>query len=586
MIYPKIPLAQTIVELFRQKDIANIVISPGSRNAPLTLGFCNNDFFKCYSIVDERCAAFFALGIAQQIQKPVALVCTSGSALLNYYPAISEAFYSNIPLIVLSADRPKHLLGIGDGQTIAQKNVYGNHVHYSTDLKVDLRDENRLSEREELPMIKNIENRLERLFGIQQGIQKSNETEINTAIGLALLKHGPVHINVPFDEPLYDTVQKPSVNPSFKALGYRAPKVEDAEINDCVDQWYAAKKKMVLVGAMAPDQIDPKYLNELANDNSVVVFTETTSNIQHPNFFISIDKMIAPMSNGDFRKLQPDILLTFGGMIVSKKIKRFLREFQPKHHWHVDDLNSLDTFFCLSKHFQLTPNRFLSEFLPKTTHTAKSSYLPTWIDVKRSRHKKHLEYLKHIAFSDFKAFSLILKTLPSNSMLQLGNSSTIRYAQLFRLNETIEVYCNRGTSGIDGSTSTAIGAAVANSKQTVFITGDLSFFYDSNALWNDYIPEDFRIVLINNGGGGIFRILPGAEDTENFERFFETKHDLDASMLCDMFKFEYLSAGNEIELETSLRHFYKTSKKPKLLEVFTPRKVNDRILLDYFEFIS
>ena len=132
MKYPKIPLAQTLIELCKARQIQSIVISPGSRNAPLAIGFTNDDFFKCYSIVDERCAAFFALGIAQQKQTPVALVCTSGSALLNYYPAVAEAFYSDIPLVVLSADRPKHLIDIGDGQTINQKNVFENHILYST----------------------------------------------------------------------------------------------------------------------------------------------------------------------------------------------------------------------------------------------------------------------------------------------------------------------------------------------------------------------------------------------------------------------------------------------------------------------
>ncbi|MEM6515683.1 MAG: 2-succinyl-5-enolpyruvyl-6-hydroxy-3-cyclohexene-1-carboxylic-acid synthase, partial [Bacteroidota bacterium] len=572
MIYSKIPLAQTVVELCKQKGIAHIVISPGSRNAPLTIGFSNDNFFKCYSIVDERCAAFFGMGIAQQTQTPVALVCTSGSALLNYYPAISEAFYSDIPLVVLSADRPKHLLEIGDGQTIIQKNVYDKHVHYSTDLKVDLKDEHRLNEKENIPLMKNLENKIERFLGIQKSIQKFNESEINTALNLSVIKQGPVHINVPFDEPLYDVLEKPTVKPKLKKIEYNLPKIEANEIKYCVDEWYAATKKMVLVGALQPGEIDIQWLDELANDNSVVVFTETTSNIQHPDFFVSIDKMIAPMKEDDFRQLQPDILLTFGGMIVSKKVKRFLRDFQPKHHWHVDERKANDTFFCLSKHIEQKPNTFLSEFLPKISHTAKSRYLPTWIEVKKHRHRKHLDYLKQIPFSDFKVFDALLKNLPNKSLLQLGNSSTVRYAQLFRLNNSIEVFCNRGTSGIDGCTSTAIGAAVAVEKQTVFITGDLSFFYDSNALWNNYIPNNFRIIVINNGGGGIFRILPGAEDTENFERYFETKHDLNAVQLCEMFNFEYFSAKNESEMEHCLKTFYNKSKKPRLLEVFTPRK--------------
>nr|WP_321225757.1 thiamine pyrophosphate-binding protein [uncultured Psychroserpens sp.] len=586
MIYPKIPLAQTVIQLCKLKNIKHIVISPGSRNAPLTLGFSNDEFFNCYSIVDERCAAFFALGIAQQTKEPTVVVCTSGSALLNYYPAIAEAFYSDIPLIVLSADRPKHLIGIGDGQTINQKDVFENHILYSANLKLDLKDEKRPSDKDELPIFKNLENKLERILGLQQNIQSHNEEEINKACNLARFGKGPVHINIPFDEPLYETVEELTVHPKTIELDVKPLKIDQAELKDCIDEWYVSKKKMILIGVLPPNQIEQQWLDELANDNSVIVFTETTSNVHHQKFFPSIDKMIAPLEADDLKALQPEILITIGGLIVSKKIKVFLREFQPKHHWHVGDKHANDTFFCLDKHIVATPNDFFAEFLPKITHVAKSNYLDTWTAVKQLRHKKHLEYVKQIPFSDFKAFSLMLKSIPNKTILQLGNSSTIRYAQLFNMNSSLEVFCNRGTSGIDGSTSTAIGCAVANAKQTTFITGDLSFFYDSNALWNNYIPKNFRIIVVNNQGGGIFRILPGHKNTDNFDYFFETKHHLTAKQLCEMYGFEYVTASNEQDLDVALKSFHNKSKQPRLLEVFTPRTENDSILLDYFKFIK
>ncbi|MEM5566328.1 2-succinyl-5-enolpyruvyl-6-hydroxy-3-cyclohexene-1-carboxylic-acid synthase [Psychroserpens sp. AS72] len=586
MIHPKIPLAQTVIQLCKLKNIKHIVISPGSRNAPLTLGFSNDEFFNCYSIVDERCAAFFALGIAQQTKEPTVVVCTSGSALLNYYPAVAEAFYSDIPLIVLSADRPKHLIGIGDGQTINQKNVFENHILYSANLKLDLKDESRLSNKEEIPIFKSLENKLERFLGLQQGIQSDNEKEINNAINLARFKKGPVHINVPLDEPLYETVAQLTVSPKVEELDVNQLKVDQAELKDCIDEWYVSKKKIILIGVLPPNQIEQQWLDDLANDDSVIVFTETTSNIHHAKFFPSIDKMIAPLEDADFKKLQPEILITIGGLIVSKKIKAFLRKLQPKHHWHIGDKNANDTFFCLDKHIVAKPNDFFAEFLPKITHIAKSDYLDIWTVVKQRRHKKHLEYVKQIPFSDFKAFSLLLKSLPNKTILQLGNSSTIRYTQLFNINPTLEVYCNRGTSGIDGSTSTAIGCAVANIKQTTFITGDLSFFYDSNALWNNYIPKNFRIIVLNNQGGGIFRILPGHKNTDNFDYFFETKHNLTAKQLSEMYGFEYVTAHNEQDLESALKSFHNKSKHPRLLEVFTPRTENDSLLLDYFKYIK
>jgi 2-succinyl-5-enolpyruvyl-6-hydroxy-3-cyclohexene-1-carboxylate synthase len=586
MKYSKIPLSQTVVTLCKTHNVKHIIISPGSRNAPLTIGFTHDEFFNCYSIVDERCAAFFALGIAQQLQEPVALVCTSGSALLNYYPAISEAYYSNIPLLVLSADRPKHLIDVGDGQTIKQKNVYGEHVLYSANLKLDLKDKEQKSTDDELPIMRSIENKLERFLGLQKDIQSHNESEIHDAITIARLKSGPVHINIPFDEPLYETVDELSINPKPFSIVDRTEKIDDFEIKSLLDVWHSAKRKMILVGVLQPNSIEEQWLRELADDDSILVFTETTSNLHHPDFFPGIDKMIAPLNEEEFQSLQPDILLTFGGMMVSKKIKAFLRQYKPEDHWHVDLFKANDTFFCLDKHIKLTPNTFLKTFLPQVTHHTKSDYKTNWLKVRQKRRKLQDDYLKTIPFSDFMVFNSLLKSVPKQSQLQLGNSSAIRYAQLFQLRKDIAVFCNRGTSGIDGSTSTAIGAALANTQRTTFITGDLSFFYDSNALWNNYIPKNFRIIVINNEGGGIFRILPGHKNTENFDTYFETKHHLTAKQLCEMYGFEYSIASDEKSLDEALEKFYNGSKKPKLLEVFTPSDINDKVLLDYFKFIK
>ncbi|APY12524.1 2-succinyl-5-enolpyruvyl-6-hydroxy-3-cyclohexene-1-carboxylate synthase [Seonamhaeicola sp. S2-3] len=583
MIYPEIPLAQTVIQLCKAKGVKHIVISPGSRNAPLTIGFSNNPYFNCYSIVDERCAAFFALGMAQQLQEPTAVVCTSGSALLNYYPAVAEAFYSHIPLVVISADRPKHLIGVGDGQTINQANVYENHVLYSANLKLDLKaEENEAAEA--LPIFKNLENKVETLLGLKQSIQAFNETEINKAINVALQKSGPVHINVPFDEPLYNMVEELSVNPEVIPVTEKDNSIDDAVLNDCINDWSKAKRKMILVGVKQPNQIEQQWLNVLAQDDSVVVFTETTSNIHHEAFFPSIDKIIAPLNENEFKELQPDILLTFGGLIVSKKIKAFLRNYKPKQHWYIGTKTANNTFFSLNRVIETPPNYFLSKLLSQTKRVS-SKYKPFWEAVKKHRDTKHMEYLKTIEFSDFKAFERILKSIPDNSILQLSNSSTVRYVQLFSINKTLDVHCNRGTSGIDGSTSTAIGCAVATNKPTTLISGDLSFLYDSNALWNNYIPNNFRIIVINNQGGGIFRILPGHKNTENFNTYFETNHNLTAEHLCNMYGFEYVTATNEKELSKNLNAFYSKGNQPKLLEIFTPKHLNNQILLNYFKFI-
>jgi 2-succinyl-5-enolpyruvyl-6-hydroxy-3-cyclohexene-1-carboxylate synthase len=546
-MYPKILLAQSIIQICKEKELFHIVISPGSRNAPLTIGFTNNSDFKCYSIVDERCAAFFALGLAQQLQKPVAIVCTSGSALLNYYPAFAEAFYNEIPLVVISADRPQNKIDIGDGQTIRQENVYANHSLYNANLS--------------------------------EAASEENDFKIQEAIHTAVAKKGPVHINVPFEEPLYETTENLLVNPKYIDFKNEHNKLEN--IDEYANIWNQSKKKLILIGGCNPNFVQQSFIDELAVDESVMVMTEVTSNMHHPHFVTNIDAIITPFTEEDFNFFQPDILVTIGGMIVSKRIKAFLRKYKPKEHWHIDELRAYNTFDCLTKHFQVTPNLFFDLFLPKIK-PVKSNYLERTLDLKKLRNQKSIEYLSTAPFCDLKVFDIILSKLPKNIQLQISNSAAIRYAQFFSIDPSITVFCNRGTSGIDGSTSTAIGAAVASGKETVLITGDIGFFYDSNALWNNYIPQNFKIILVNNGGGGIFRILPGHQENNTFHTFFETEHSLTAEHLATMYNFQYQKANTENELINNLTAFFKASQ-PILLEIFTPVKENNQLLFDYFD---
>ena len=547
MIYPKIPLAQSVIEICKAKAIRDIVISPGSRNAPLTIGFASNIAFTCFSIADERCAAFFALGIAQQKRKPVALVCTSGSALLNYYPAIAEAFYSQIPLVVISADRPSSKIDIGDGQTIRQENVFANHILYTANLHEDA--------------------------------SEANDLKINEAIHVAVSQKGPVHINVPFEEPLYETVATLSVTPSIVTLCKEEKTLSG--MHEAVSKWNAAKKKLILIGVNYPNAIETGIINQLAADGSVVVMTETTSNVHHPNFISSIDTLITPFTEEDFKAFQPDILLTMGGMVVSKRIKAFLRKYQPAAHWHVDELRAYNTFGCLTQHFEVSPNTFFKELLNHSVNV-DSDYFEQAEKIKKLRKEKHEQYQQSVPYSDFKVFGSVLPMLPKHSQLQISNSSPIRYAQLFPIDDSIEVFCNRGTSGIDGSTTTAIGAAYASEKQNILITGDVSFFYDSNALWNHYIPKDFKIIVINNRGGGIFRILPGHQETPVFNTFFETSHQLTAEHLAKMYSFDYFTIHDDSELVDGMNAFLKADQ-PSILEIFTPTEVNDAVLKNYFK---
>ncbi|MFD1096387.1 2-succinyl-5-enolpyruvyl-6-hydroxy-3-cyclohexene-1-carboxylic-acid synthase [Salegentibacter chungangensis] len=576
MKYSKIPVARSIVALCVAKNIHHVVISPGSRNAPLTIGFTHHPEIKAYSIVDERCAAFYALGMAQQLQQPVALVCTSGSALLNYYPAISEAFYSDIPLVVISADRPVERIDIGDGQTIRQKNVFENHILYSANLHSELVMESAATDK--------------KLQQKQFESQRHNEREINLALNNAIEGKGPVHINVPFYEPLYDTEENIEVDPLQILPELRERRYSQEQLEAYAGLWNKAKRKMVIVGVAQPNAVEQRFLDKLAKDPSVIVFTETTSNLHQPDFFTRIDTIIGPIEKDQnreelFKALQPDILLTFGGMIVSKKIKAFLRNYNPKQHWHIDPKKAYNTFFSLNKHFETNVNSFFESFFPLTEAT-ESDYGSYWKNIRKKRQARHEEYMDEIPYSDLKAMQLIVPEVPENYIMHLGNSSTIRYAQLFKWKESLHIFCNRGTSGIDGSISTAVGAACVNNEPTLMISGDLSFFYDSNALWNNYIPSSFRIIILNNSGGGIFRILPGNKNSENFETYFETVHNLKAKPLCELYDLEYASATSEEEIKEGLSDFFGPSERPKVLEIFTPRKVNDEVLLEYFNFMK
>lgn len=554
MKYPSIPLAQLTISLCKLTELRHIVLSPGSRNAPLTIGFTEHPYFKTYSIVDERSAAFFALGIAQQTQEPVALVCTSGSALLNYYPAIAEAFYSRIPLVILSADRPAEYIDIGDGQTIRQPNVYANHILYNANC--------------------------------QEGAEiETNQREIYQAIEIAKSQMGPVHVNLPFSEPLYEKVEEciaidTSILPSIESLEWK----EDSATR-YLDQWNTAEKKMVVVGVLSPGSLEQKYVDLLLKDPSVIVLTETTSNLHGPHIIPTIDMLLEGMDEMERQMFQPDLLLTFGGFVVSKKIKAFLRAFPPILHWHVDKYRALDTYFVLSRFFQTHIQEFLSVMLTDNPKTI-SNYQQTFWNRYQKRIHKRAVFASTVPYSDFGVYHRVFDHLPDNSILHLSNSATIRYAQLFALNPTVAVFCNRGTSGIDGSTSTAIGGAVASDRQTILVTGDLSFFYDSNALWNEHTPSNFRIIIINNKGGGIFRIIPGPKKAEKFSTYFETQHTLTAKHLARMYDYDYLPVTDYTTLEVALFNFFDETDRPKIMEVFTPREKNEEILQEYFKFIQ
>ena len=584
--YPIIPVAQTLILSCLKFDLFDVVISPGSRNVPLAIGFASNKKFKCYSIVDERSAAFFALGLSQKSKKPTILICTSGSALLNYYPAVAEAYYSEIPLIILSADRPEYKINIGDGQTINQSNVFEKNILYSNSLKQDCSHATEEIIKSNLQKIVNDKADYSKIEKLQKSIQKNNEEIIEIAFNFSINKMQPVHLNVPMEEPLYEFNDSPSISVKVKKKTEKKPSLTD------LDNFYKAINKaskiMILIGVSDGNILSKKSIQKINSCSSIIVMKEHTSNVFNESFISNIDRLIGPIelqSNSDslFDELSPEIVISLGGMIVSKKIKSFLRNYKPRKHFHIGNNISKDSFYSGVEHINTTANKFFENI---DLNKSDSKYFEKWNQLDYSKLDLHNRYMKVINFSDLKVFEILTNWIPKKYNIQVANSTPIRYFQLFDLKNKNMMFANRGTSGIDGSTSTAIGSSVQNDSPVLLVTGDLSFFYDVNALWNNHIPKNFRIIIINNSGGGIFKILPGFKENNLFSEFIETQHNLSARLIAKMFNFNYTRVSTKFGLNLYLRTFFKNSKKPKILEIKTSSVKSTKILKEYFRYLS
>jgi 2-succinyl-5-enolpyruvyl-6-hydroxy-3-cyclohexene-1-carboxylate synthase len=549
----------SLAKLMKARGIKHLVVSPGSRNAPVVSVFCNDPFFDCLVIVDERSAAFFALGMALSLQQAVAIVCTSGSAALNYAPAVAEAFYQKVPLIVLTADRPVEWIDQGDGQTIRQKEVFRNYVKASFELP------ERINSKDELWY---------------------NDRLISEALNACYLPQpGPVHLNLPFTEPLYgfplDSAHQPKAINTFQTRNL----ISSEQLSELNTIWQQSKRKMILAGQQHPDHNTRNWLEKLAQDPSVVVLTETTSNLNHPDFIQTIDRCLAVIGKAT-KSYEPDLLISFGGHIVSKKIKTFLRQSAIRHHWHIDSVDfQMDTFQHLSLGIPVKPADFLEAFVPQL-QAGSGDFASQWQAVNIYSKTLHQEFLNSAPWSDIVVFNTIFKELPPHYTLHLANSTPVRYAQLFDFDSEIKCFSNRGTSGIDGCTSTAAGACLAKDEPTLLITGDLAFFYDSNALWNKHLSPMLRIIVINNQGGGIFRFIDGPEKTGLLENYFEARHQTSAKPLAEMNQLDYLEASNLNELQEQLPVFFAPSKRPVILEIKTPPEISSEQLKQYFSYIA
>lgn len=547
-----------IPEICKKKGIRHVIIAPGSRNAPLIIAFTKYSDILCLSITDERSAAYIAMGIAQYTGKPTALVCTSGTAVLNCAPAIAEAFYQEIPLVVFTADRPHEWIDQSDGQTIRQKNIFANYCKSSFELPGEITSADDLWYSHRL------------LF------QAIDFTTVEPC--------GPVHINVPLREPLYTPLPDRASNCKVISTQPIEIAATSTSYQSYMQKWKAAQRKMIVFGVSKLDPEMQVIANELSKRDDVLVITENLSNLSGDRIISTPESFIASLNADEAKHLMPEILISVGHSIVSKKLKQYLRGGSATEHWHIESQpRYIDTYKNLETIILSSPQLFLKEILKEPVVT--STYAPVFLSKQRELAKALPEYIEIIEHSDLKVFNELMKAIPSCALLHLSNSTAVRYSQLFSSRKDITYFCNRGTSGIDGCTSTAIGSAMGSGKTTVLITGDLAFIYDSNAFWNQYVPVNFKVIVINNNGGNIFSMIDTSDEIRDIMPYFETPHSVNIEHLANAYGLEYFGASDFESFQFQLASFF-NSTRTAVFEIKTDAAVNTRVFKDYFRYIK
>ena len=551
--------AAELARLCAAKGIRHVVISPGSRSAPLVIAFHQQREIACLQVIDERSAAFFALGMAQQLHAPVALICTSGSAVLNYGPAIAEAFYQRIPLLVITADRPEEWVDQGEGQAIRQQGVLALHMKRSV----------------QLPRLTNDE-----LARWHCG------RLINEAIDATLLAvAGPVHVNVPFTEPLYGTIEEGQAGRLSNLI---APVMTESFILPEHARWLigqlsACRKVMVLAGQGVWSEGMKQQLMQLAALPQVSIHTEAISNLDDPAFITCIDRVIEAVNEKNMEALRPDLLITFGGAVLSKRVRTLLRQWKPSQHWNIDlGQRHYDTYQSLTHDIAVSPEVFFAQLAP-SVQPRESLYRDGWKLLDETTRGTHHRLVSEAPFCDLSVFSTVLDRIPGDSAVHLANSTPARYAQLFDRVRGHRWFSNRGTSGIDGCTSTAVGAAFATQQPTTLITGDIAFCYDSNAFWNKHLSPLLKVIVIDNGGGNIFRYIEGPDKDAELLPYFEAPHTRNIEALVKGFELPYYHAKDQATLEACLDKLYGQHEKPAVLHITTDALTSPKVLRGYFK---
>lgn len=541
--------------ILKRLGVEQVVISPGSRNAPLIQVFVKLFGNNCFSIVDERSAGYFALGLAVSSQTPVVVITTSGTAVLNLAPAVAEAYHQGVPLIILSADRPPEWIDQQDNQTIRQKEVFKSNSKAFFEMPVVCVTEHDMWYSERM----------------------AHECFYQAVKG----KPGPVHVNIPLREPLYEAISgiQPLTSIQFE-------NIQQAQLSgELLKNWKAFSRILLVCGQMPSNDTLKNSLRKLGTDKRIVILAESISNIGGEKVLFNPDLLFHTFSE-QLQQTKPDLVVYFGGQLVSKRTKNFLRSLDTAEFWWVSpDGSMVDTFKNLTRIVECQPSRFF-EILSELPMEQQSEFSREWKDL----HEKQIASIRLLGseakFSDLGVFSALAGKFREQDVVFAGNSSVIRYLQYFQY-KSHTVFANRGTSGIDGCLSTAVGVAVNTTNRVFVILGDLSFVYDSNALWNRRLPPNLRIIVINNKGGGIFSLLDGPAEQDSFIEYVQTNHPVSIEKLAAAYHISYFRSSDFGSLHAQYSMLLEADG-PALLEVFTdPDRNNEEYrvfmkkLIDY-----
>ncbi len=561
---------RVLLDVLTAQGLRDAVVSPGSRNAPLLMAIAARPQIKSRVVTDERTAAFVALGMAIATNRPVMLCCTSGTALLNYAPAVAEAFHRHVPLIVVSADRPSRWIDQNDSQTMRQPDALQNIVKRSFDIPVS--DGNSV-ECGNPAFDSEYEWYVNRM---------ANEAWIAATSGIP----GPVHVNVQIDAPIGETTgtDQASASASVREIKtLEGPRtLTPAQYRELAGT-VAGKKILVVAGFMNPDSRLNKSLATFLQLPQTSICAEPLSNLHltgHPDSCVT--DLAISTNEETLRSLRPDIIISIGGAVVSSRLKTFLRSCPDVECWTLGDTDpGVDCYQSLTLHIDADPGLFFRGFASiikwmkghGVYHDGNSAsgYSAAWRNARQESVKRAEEYIGTAPWSELKAMNILLNAMPRKFNLFFSNGTAVRYACLGLAPMPHACWCNRGVSGIEGGNATAIGTAVCYTGPTMLITGDMSFSYAPEIMALDLVPSDFKIVVLNNGGGGIFRCIGATSALPIREEMLCAPRDLPLKGLCRAYGWHYLHADSETALHATLptllapgRHLLEITVDPTL----------------------